>query len=115
MQLPMLQATFHMLLEAIQVLSNRCRSSGKLSKLWVVSWRFAFELIEGSVVLVSIGIPIGISYLLSIEEGLRDGKALKLVLFSREDTISIINMRCKAYFRVDIQSRIYCNLRNSFL
>ena len=30
------------------VLSNRCRSSGKLSKLWVVSWRFAFELIEGS-------------------------------------------------------------------
>jgi hypothetical protein len=86
------------------VLSNSCSSSGKLSKLEVVFWRFAFVLIERSVVPVSIGIPIGISYLLSIEEGLRDGKALKLVLYPRGDKISIIKMRCKAHLRVDIHS-----------
>jgi hypothetical protein len=38
---------------------------------------------------VTIGIPIGISYLLSIEEGLRDAKALVLVLYPREDKISM--------------------------
>jgi hypothetical protein len=73
----------------------------------VVFWRFAFVLIEErSVVsvLVTIGIPIGISYLLSIEEGLRDAKALKLLLYPREDKISIIKTRRKAHLRVDIHS-----------
>jgi hypothetical protein len=57
----------------------------------------------GVVTIPCMGIAIGISYILSIEEGLRKGKALRFALYPTEVKINSIKIT-EMHARIDILS-----------